>query len=109
MSYDKIRYHYNRKTFFGGPEYTEDETYLTKCSLKKALSAFKRDRESAVHLNLTGRPEYLYICLIWDSIKDFDGDIVTVRTYTAPNAYGDTRKSYNKAKKEIYKLLEVEQ
>lgn len=101
----KISYHYDRRAFFGGREYTVDEGEVTKDNLKKALAAFKRDYSSAVHLDICDGSRYFYACLTWDCPTDYDNGIVNVGTFTAPNAYTDCKRAFDIAKRDAYALI----
>lgn len=88
---------YDRKDFWGRRQYTEDskESY-TRDDVKKAFLFVGKDRDVAVQ-----KDNVIYF---WDSVSDFDGRIMTVRTFdqVSGRSYSDVRVSFDKVKREVY-------
>ncbi len=82
---------YERKTFFGGREYTEDrKDNATAEDVKKAFNYLKKDKDAAI--------EFHSIVVDWETTQNFDNGVVTVRDYSL-NACDIQLMSIAKAKK----------
>lgn len=87
---------YERLDFFNRRIYTEDTKQdFTKEDLKKAFSYFSKMHDATIQLES--------ITIFWDCIAEYENRVVTVRTYDGMN-YMETKKSYDKAKKECYTM-----
>jgi hypothetical protein len=90
---------YERKTFFGSREYTEDrKDNATAEDVKKAFNYLKKDKDAAIELNR--------IVAMWDTTQDFDNGVVSVYIYQAANNCEHQLMSIAKAKKLITDLLQ---
>lgn len=88
---------YERLDFFNRLIYTEDkkENY-TKEDLKKVFSFFNKTNDAAIQID--------NIIIYWDSLTEYENKVVTVRNYDGRN-HTEEKKSYDKAKKECYKMV----
>lgn len=87
---------YERIDFFNSRIYTEDKKRnYTKEDLKKAFLYFSRTYDTSVQIDDT--------VIFWDSLEEYENRIVTVRYYDGMS-YTETKKSYDKAKKECYAM-----
>lgn len=69
---------YERKTFFGSREYTEDrKDNATAEDVKKAFNYLKKDKNAAIELD--------GIVAMWDTMQDFNNGVVSVYIYPAAN------------------------
>lgn len=85
---------YERKDFFNNRVYTEDtKQNHSKEDLKRAFTFFSKTYDASVQID--------DIVIFWDSLAEYENRIVTVRYYDGRN-YSDSKKSYDKAKKETY-------
>lgn len=90
---------YERKTFFGGREYTEDrKDNATAEDVKKAFNYLKKDKNAAIELT--------NIIVMWDTIQDFDNGVVKVYIYPTANNCESQLMSIAKAKKLITDSLQ---
>ena len=88
---------YDRLDFFNHRIYTEDkkESY-TKEDLKKVFAYFSKAHNTSIQIDS--------IVIYWDCLTEYENRIVTVRNYEGMN-YTDTKKSYDKMKKECYAMI----
>lgn len=87
---------YERIDFFNSRIYTEDKKQnYSKEDLKKAFLYFSRTYDTSVQIDDT--------VIFWDSLEEYENRIVTVR-YFDRMSYTETKKSYDKAKKECYAM-----
>ena len=88
---------YERKDFFNNRIYTEDkkDTY-TKEDLKKVFAYFSKTHDATIQID--------NVVIYWDSMTEYDNKVVTVRDYGGRN-YTESKKSYDKAKKECYAMI----
>lgn len=87
---------YERKDFFNNRIYTEDKKQnFNKEDLKKAFLYFSRTYDTSIQIDNN--------IFYWDSLAEYENRIVTVRYYDGLN-YTETKKSYDKAKKEGYAM-----
>ncbi len=87
---------YERKDFFNNWIYTEDKKQNHgKEDLKKAFLYFSRTYDTSVQIDDT--------IFYWDSLVEYENKIVSVRYYDGMS-YTETKKSYDKAKKECYAM-----
>ena len=87
---------YERKDFFNNCIYTEDKKHNHgKEDLKKAFLYFSRTYDTSVQTDDT--------IFYWDSLSEYENRIVTVRYFNGTN-FTETKKSYDKAKKEGYSM-----
>ncbi len=93
----KITVMYERRDFFGGRVFTEETNeYGTIEQLKKAFTELKKDYNFAIHI------DGCYV-ITWDSIEDFENEILKVRTYENWNSYSDCKKAFTAVKRDIIK------
>lgn len=86
---------YERKNFFGHAVYTEDECKNPELKdIKKCFYSMDRNYTTALQL--------LDDVYFWDSMKDYENNIITVRHYDVNRSYTEERKSFEKCKKEVY-------
>ena len=88
---------YERKDFFGQYQYTEDsKDNYNRNDVKKAFLFLGKNRDVSVQIE--------NIIYFWDSIVDFENQIMTVRTFDKMNcrSYTDVKMAFDKAKKEVY-------
>ncbi|GAA6278404.1 hypothetical protein [Enterocloster bolteae] len=87
---------YERIDFFYSRIYTEDKKQNhTKEDLKKAFLYFSRTYDTSIQIDDT--------VIFWDSLVEYENRIVAVR-YFDGMSYTETKKSYDKAKKECYAM-----
>ena len=87
---------YERKDFFNNWIYAEDKKHNHgKEDLKKAFLYFSRTYDTSVQTDDT--------IFYWDSLSEYENRIVTVRYFNGTN-FTETKKSYDKAKKEGYSM-----
>lgn len=92
---------YNRKDFFGQYQYTEDnKDKYNRTDVKKAFLFLGKNRDVSVQME--------NIIYFWDSIADFENQIMTVRTFDTVNrrSYADIKMAFDKVKKECYALVQ---
>lgn len=63
---------------------------------KKVFSFFNKTNDAAIQID--------NIIIYWDSLTEYENKVVTVRNYDGRN-YTEEKKSYDKAKKECYKMV----
>ena len=89
---------YDRIDFFNGRVYTEDKKQnYSKEDLKKAFSFFSKTYDACVQIDDT--------VIFWDSLTEYENRIATVRYFDGLN-YTEVKKSYDKAKKEGYSMVQ---
>lgn len=101
-----IVYNFERRGIFGNVDFCSDSK-KDACAedLKKAVQAFKKDRNSSLNITTSA---YTY-CLLWDNYTDYELEVFTVIPYTAWNNRGDAFKvSYTTLKKELAKAVKRE-
>ncbi len=87
---------YERLDFFNHRIYTEDKKdSYTKEDMKKVFSYFSRTHDASIQIN--------NIVIYWDCLTEYENRVVTVKTYDGTN-YTETKKSYDKLKKECYAM-----
>lgn len=87
---------YERKDFFNNWTYTEDKKQNHgEEDLKNAFLYFSRTYDTSIQIDDT--------IFYWDSLSEYETRIVTVRYFNGMN-YTETKKSYDKAKKEGYSM-----
>lgn len=91
---------YNRKNFFGDKEYTEDIKYNARLDdLKKAFSALKKSNDLSLQID--------NYCLIWDTIADFEGGILTCYEWEKSNSRKEYVWDFDGGKKHFYAMLKT--
>lgn len=91
---DMLIIKYERLDFFNHRIYTEDKKeHYTKEDLKKVFAYFSKTHNASIQIDS--------IIIYWDCLSEYENRIVSVRTYDGRN-YIDSKKSYDKAKKECY-------
>lgn len=89
---------YERIDFFNSRIYTEDKKQnYTKEDLKKAFLYFSRTYDTSIQIDDT--------IFYWDSLVEYENKIVSVR-YFNDFGYTEVKKSYDKAKKEGYTMVQ---
>lgn len=89
---------YERIDFFNNRIYTEDKKQNhTKEDLKKAFLYFSRTYDTSVQIN--------DIVIYWDSLEEYENRVATVRYFNGMS-YAEVKKSYDKAKKEGYAMVD---
>ena len=87
---------YERKDFFNSMIYTEDKKQnYNKDDLKKAFLYFSKTYSATIQID--------NIVVFWDCLTEYENRVVTVRNYDGMN-YTETKKSYDKVKKECYSM-----
>lgn len=87
---------YERRDFFNNCVYTEDtKQNHGKEDLKRVFTFFSKTYDTSVQID--------DIIIFWDSLTEYENRIVTVRCYDG-RSYSDSKKSYEKAKKEVYAM-----
>lgn len=87
---------YDRIDFFNNRVYVEDtKQNYGKEDLKRAFTFFSKTYDATVQID--------DIVIFWDCLAEYENRIVTVRCYDGRN-YSDSKKSYEKAKKEVYAM-----
>ena len=85
---------YDRKDFFNHRIYTEDKKdSYTREDLRKVFAYFSKNHDSSIQIDS--------VVIYWDSLTEYENRVVTVRDYDGRN-YDETKKSFDKAKKECY-------
>lgn len=85
---------YERRDFFNNHVYTEDtKQNHSKEDLKKAFTFFSKTYDTSVQID--------DIVIFWDCLTEYENRIVTIR-YFDGMSYSEVKKSYDKAKKEMY-------
>ena len=88
---------YERKDFFNNTVYTEDtKQNYDKQDLKKAFSYLSKTHDASIQMEDT--------VIFWSSTTEFENRIATIRDFDGWN-YTETKKSFDKAKKECYALV----
>lgn len=101
-----IVYNFERKGIFGNIDFCSDSK-KDACAedLKKAVQAFKKDRNSSLNITTSA---YTY-CLLWDNYTDYELEVFTVIPYSSWNDRGDAFKvAYTTMKKELAKAVKRE-
>ena len=90
---------YERLDFFNHRIYTEDkkESY-TKEDLKKVFAYFSKTNDASIQID--------NVVVFWDCLSEYENRIATVRNYDGNN-YDESKKSFDKAKKECYAMVEL--
>ena len=92
----KITVKYDRKDFFGSSLYTEDSKENPGLEdVKKAFLFLGKNHDAAVQFEDS-------IIYYWDSVKEFENKVITVKKYEAWNSSNDEKISFQKAKNEAY-------
>lgn len=92
----KITVKYDRKDFFGGSTYTEDKKVSASLEdAKKAFLFLGKNHNVAVQFGDS-------IVYYWDTMKEFENKVITVRKYEGWNSSYDEKISFQKAKNEAY-------
>ena len=93
---------YERKNFFGVYAYTEDvKTGATIDDLKKAFQAMKKDSNIAIQIDAK-------YTIAWDSLTDYENEVICVRTYTTWNSYSEEKRAFSVARRNILKEYAAE-
>ena len=88
---------YERKDLFNNRIYTEDKkNNYTKEDLKKVFAYFSKTHDATIQID--------NVVIYWDSMTEHENRIVTVRDYDGRN-YIESKKSYDKTKKECYAMI----
>ena len=88
---------YERLDFFNHRIYTEDTKQdYNKDDLKKVFSYFSKTHGATIQLD--------NMVIFWDCLSEYENRVVTVRNYDSMN-YTEAKKSFNKAKKELYAMV----
>ena len=89
---------YERSDFFNHRIYTEDKKeHYTKEDLKKVFSYFSKTHNASIQLDST--------VIFWDCLSEYENRVATVRNYDGMS-YTESKKSYDKAKKECYAMVQ---
>lgn len=89
---------YERKDFFNHRIYTEDkQEHYTKEDLKKVFTYFSKTSNVSIQID--------NIVIFWDCLSEYENRVVTVRNYDGMS-YLESKKSYDKAKKECYAMAQ---
>lgn len=101
-----IVYNFERKGIFGNLDFCSDSKKDASADdLKKAVQAFKKDRNSSLNITTSA---YTY-CLLWDNYTDYELEVFTVIPYSSWNDRGDAFKvAYTTMKKELAKAVKRE-
>lgn len=87
---------YDRKDFFNHMTYTEDKkNSYTKEDLKKVFAYFSKTHDASIEID--------NVVVFWDCLSEYENRVVTVRYYDGMN-YDESKKSFDKAKKECYAM-----
>ena len=87
---------YERIDFFNNRIYTEDvKQNHGKEDLKKVFTYFCKTYDATVQID--------DIVIFWDCLTEYENRIPTLRCYNGKN-YSDSKKSYEKTKKEVYAM-----
>ena len=90
---------YERLDFFNHQVYTEDKKdSYTKEDLKKVFAYFSKNNDATIQIN--------NVVIYWDCLTEYENRIVTVRDYYDGRNYTESKKSYDKMKKECYAILQ---
>lgn len=88
---------YERLDFFNHHIYTEDTKQdYTKEDLKKVFAYFSKTNNASIQID--------NIIIFWDCLSEYENRVVTVRNYDDRN-YTESKKSYDKVKKECYAIM----
>ena len=89
---------YERKDFFNHLIYTEDtKRNYTREDLKKVFSYFSKTHDASIQIE--------NIAVFWNCLSEYENRVVTVRNYDGMS-YTEAKKSYDKAKKECYAMVQ---
>ena len=89
---------YERLDFFNHRIYTEDrKDSYTREDLKRVFTYFNKTHNASIQID--------GMIIFWDCLDEYENSIVTVRTYDGMN-YAESKKSYDKAKKECYAMAQ---
>lgn len=89
---------YDRKDFFNHRIYTEDKKdNYTREDLRKVFAYFSKTHDSSIQIDS--------VVIYWDSLTEYENRVVTVRDYDGRN-YDESKKSFDKAKKECYLMAD---
>lgn len=94
---------YDRKDFFGVPQYCEDKKdNCTYSDIKKAFRFLKNERFAAIEID--------NITLVWNSLQDFAHKSLTCREYDAvnPNSYEEYLWDFEGCKNHYYQMYREE-
>lgn len=87
---------YERLDFFNHRIYTEDtKQSYTRDDLKKVFAYFSKTHNATIQIDNT--------IIFWDNMTEYENRVVTVRNYDSMN-YTETKKSFDKMKKECYAI-----
>ena len=86
---------YERMDFFGQLIYTEDKNNRPELQdVKKCFQFMKKNRSVTIQIN----NDVYY----WNSISDYENEIISIRYYDDRENYTEAKKSFEKCKKEVY-------
>lgn len=91
---------YDEKSIFGTVAHREDTALFADLDhAKKAIAFIRKKYDAAVSAG--------EVSVFWDSIADYENDIITVRRYDSCNycSYDEQKKSYAAAKKEFLAMF----
>lgn len=89
---------YDRIDFFNHRIYTEDKKdSYTREDLKKVFTYLSKTNDASIQIDNR--------VVFWDCLSEYENRVVTVRYYDGMN-YDESKKSFEKAKKECYAMAD---